>query len=38
MIPQSIKLAESAVQKYKTRDPFEIIEQRKIKFRILAKN
>ncbi len=36
MIPQSIKLAECAIQKYKTRDPFEIIEQRKIKLRMFT--
>lgn len=36
MIPQAIRMAESAVQKYKTRDPFEIIEMRNIRLRMFT--
>jgi len=33
MVPQAIRIAEKAFQKYKTRDPFEIIEDRHIKLK-----
>ena len=36
MIPQSIRMADFAVKKYKTRDPFEIIEQRNIRLRMFT--
>ena len=33
MVPQALRMAESAYKKYKTRDPFEIIDARKIKLK-----
>ena len=31
MVPQAIRMAQSAFKKYKTRDPYEIIDARHIK-------
>ena len=33
MIPQAIRMAENAFRRYKTRDPYEIIDARNIKLR-----
>lgn len=33
MVPQALRMAENAFKKYKTRDPYEIIDARKIKLR-----
>ena len=31
MVPQGIRMAQSAFRKYKTRDPYEIIDARRIR-------
>lgn len=37
MVPQAIRMAENAFQKYRTRDPYEIIDARNIKIRLFEK-
>lgn len=37
MVPQAIRMAENAFQKYRTRDPYEIIDARNIKIRLFDK-